>query len=594
MHQTLERAFPIVAAAIGNRFGISVAVGGTDAYTDGQSIQLPGYNGSDPQYQNYAWGYLAHEAAHIRYSDFQLDFGDSVLRRRICGAIEDVRIEHELAKVYPGTRLTLAKMVEQMLTEGRLTAQAASDHPGNILFGYILKRLRAKVLGQTVLEPLVDATREALRACFPRGALIRLEGLLSEVPEGLTCERDCLDLTDRILAMLEEECTEPTNTSVSGDSDSDSEDGDNATPEDDNDSSDTDTEHEDSSSSGSDADGAENLTDPEGPAPSDQDDEPGNDSAGADNASSGTDQPAQQDDSATPSLMDQLRATSEQDLEQDWFETAKSQLGLTPDSAEKCTLPVGLFPKGSRLVGQALANRVEQNSKALRVALQSAVQAHRQNRPQAARNGRRINPRRLTKLALGDTRVFCRSGQRVAPNCAVHILLDKSESMGETLVIQGEEVSLLTLALEASMALALALESIQGVNPAITAFPGANDESVHQVLRHGEKVRDNLGRFSVFSAYTTPMTQAVWFAAAQLLQCREPRKLLLTVTDGVPNDLPGTLSILKRCRDSGIETLGIGLGVEVGHLFPVALTIHDLAELRPQLFALSKAILLAA
>ncbi|WP_256360322.1 hypothetical protein [Methylomonas koyamae] len=101
MHQTLERAFPIVAAAIGNRFGISISVGGTEAYTDGQSIQLPGYNGSEPQYQNYAWGYLAHEAAHIRFSDFQLDFGDSVLRRRICGAIEDVRIEHELAKVYP-------------------------------------------------------------------------------------------------------------------------------------------------------------------------------------------------------------------------------------------------------------------------------------------------------------------------------------------------------------------------------------------------------------------------------------------------------------------------------------------------------------
>ncbi|OAI13191.1 nitric oxide reductase activation protein [Methylomonas koyamae] len=587
MHQTLERAFPIVAAAIGNRFGISVAVGGTDAYTDGQSIHLPGYNGSDPQYQNYAWGYLAHEAAHIRYSDFQLDFGGSVLRRRICGAIEDVRIEHELAKVYPGTRLTLARMVEQMLTEGRLTAQTASDHPGNVLFGYILKRLRAKVLDQTVLEPLVDATREALRACFPRGALIRLEGLLSEVPEGLNCERDCLDLTDRILAMLEEECTEPAATASDDQSDTD--------PEDDNTrQSDTDSAKDDQPSSDSDAEDEQNGTNPEDSAPSDQDSDPGNGSATSPNPPSGTGEPANQDSAKQASLMDQLNTLSEQDLEQDWFETAKSQLGLAPDSAEKCTLPVGLFPKGSRLVGQALANRVEQNSKALRVALQSAVQSHRQNRPQAVRNGRRIDPRRLTKLALGDARVFCRSGQRVAPNCAVHILLDKSESMDHILVIQGEEVSLLTLALEASMALALALESIQGVNPAITAFPGADDKSVHQVLRHGEKVRDNLGRFSVFAANTTPMTQAIWFAAAQLLQCREPRKLLLTVTDGVPNDLPGTLSILKRCRDSGIETIGIGLGVEVGHLFPVAVTINDLAELRPQLFELSKAMLLAA
>ncbi|WGS83946.1 VWA domain-containing protein [Methylomonas sp. UP202] len=592
MNSTLERAFPIVAAAIGNRFGISVSVGGANAYTDGHSIQLPGYDGTDPDYQTVAWGYLAHEAAHLRFSDFEIDYGDSVLRRRICGAIEDVRIEHELAKTYPGTRLTLIKVIEKMIAEGRFVAMTTHDHPGNVLYGYILKRLRATVLGQAVLTPLVDATREALRDGFPRGALIRLEGLLSEVPNALTCERDCLDLTDRILAMIEQECTEPTDTSASGDSDA--EDGDNAAPEDDNDPSETDTEHENSSSSGSDADGAESLTDPEDPAPSDQDNEPGNDSAGADHASSGTDQPAQQDESATPSLMDLLRATSEQDLEPDWFETVKAQLRLAPGTYHDLILPNGLIPTGSRLVGQALAQRVAQDSKALRVALQSAVQAHRQNRPQAVRNGRRIDPRRLSKLALGDTRVFCRSGHQVSPNSAVHLLLDTSESMDDEIVIDNVAVTLLSLALDAAMALALALESIQGVNPAITAFPGADDASVHQVLRHGEKVLGSWGRFSLSAANTTPMTQAVWFAAAQLLQCREPRKVLLVITDGVPNDKAGTLSILKRCQDNGIETLGIGLGVEVGHLFPVALSIQHVSELRHQLFELSKAMLLAA
>ena len=106
-NKTLHNAFPIVAAAIGNRFGIKVSVGGDKAYTDGKAIQLPAYNGDDPDYQAVAWGLLAHEAAHIRYSDFTLAFGGSVLRRRLSGAIEDVRIEHELAKDFPGTRLTL-------------------------------------------------------------------------------------------------------------------------------------------------------------------------------------------------------------------------------------------------------------------------------------------------------------------------------------------------------------------------------------------------------------------------------------------------------------------------------------------------------
>jgi hypothetical protein len=40
--------------------------------------------------------------------------------------------------------------------------------------------------------------------------------------------------------------------------------------------------------------------------------------------------------------------------------------------------------------------------------------------------------------------------------------------------------------------------------------------------------------------------------------------------------------------------VGVGLGLDVSHLFPIAITINDLSELRAQLFELSKAVLLAA
>src|SRR5664279_1589284 len=204
-NKTLQHAFPIVAAAIGNRFGIKVSVGGDQAYTNGKSIQLPAYAGDNPSYQDVAWGLLAHEAAHIRYSDFTLAYGGSVLRRRLAGAIEDVRIEHELAKDFPGTRLTLRTVIENMIAKGGFTASSIDDHPANILHGYVLKSLRARVLGQAVLQPLVEQTEKALKANFPKGAVIRLQGLLSEMPDGLTSEQDCLNLTDRILTMIEQE-----------------------------------------------------------------------------------------------------------------------------------------------------------------------------------------------------------------------------------------------------------------------------------------------------------------------------------------------------------------------------------------------------
>ena len=90
------------------------------------------------------------------------------------------------------------------------------------------------------------------------------------------------------------------------------------------------------------------------------------------------------------------------------------------------------------------------------------------------------------------------------------------------------------------------------------------------------------------------MTEAIWFGAASLLRCREPRKVLMVMTDGQPNDTLSTLEILQRCRDSGIETVGIGLSIDVSHLFPVAIVINELQELRTQLFELSKSVLLAA
>jgi cobaltochelatase CobT len=89
-NQTLNNAFPIVAAALGNKFGVRVMIGGEDAYTDGSTINLPAYNLEDPSYKDVAWGYLAHEAAHVRFTEF-VDFGNaatSTIRKNIVNTLE--------------------------------------------------------------------------------------------------------------------------------------------------------------------------------------------------------------------------------------------------------------------------------------------------------------------------------------------------------------------------------------------------------------------------------------------------------------------------------------------------------------------------
>jgi cobaltochelatase CobT len=589
---TLHHAFPIVAAAIGNRFGIQVKVGGDQAYTDGKLIQLPAYNGNDPDYQDYAWGLLAHEAAHLRYSDFTLAYGPSVLRRRLCGAIEDVRIEYELAKDFPGTRLTLRTVIEKMIASGGFVAANQDDHPANVLYGYVLKSLRARVLGQTALNPLVEISEQVLKSHFPAGAVIRLKGLLSEVPDSLTSEADCLHLADRILTLIEQECEnsaqehtqQQQNQAAQGNADNEASGSKGDTePDDDHDRSGTNTDDADSSqvSSGTDE-------------TADRDDTAGRDimpSQMSDKELAG-----QEDGSDYQSLMATLQSASDADFDRDVFDMVKSALALDDRDAPETVMPIGLKPLGNAAAGLGLLNHVQSESVKIRATLQGWVQSQSLARSHPACRGRRVIGRRLPQLALGDPKVFARRVVKPTPNTAIHVLLDKSDSMDEPVLGDKHQsvANRLSIALEASMALALAFEGIAGVNPGMTAFPGRDDTSVFRLLEHGERVRANSAAFSLRAGGTTPMAEAVWFAAAALLRCREPRKVLLVMTDGQPNDILSTLEILQRCRNSGIETVGVGLGIDVSHLFPVAITINELRELRTQLFALSKAVLLAA
>ncbi len=604
-NRTLHNAFPIVAAAIGNRFGIKVSVGGDQAYTDGKSIQLPAYEGDDPDYQDYAWGLLAHEAAHIRYSDFTLRFGHSVLRRRLCGAIEDVRIEHELAKDFPGTRLTIRTVIEKMIAKGDFVASSIDDHPANILYSFVLKSLRAKVLGQSALQPLVEQTELALNAKFPKGAVTRLKGLLSEVPLGLQSESDCLQLTDRILTMIEQEfeqqrqCNQAQQ-SVDEDTLSDQ--------------TDTDDAEQDTDSADSDCPDSKDEMEPDQRLPTDTDADPSSESAGNDdsNPKNPDDEPTTSSDSSSSNpqgndeenteitdpmgILQNLLSAGDGDIEQDLFESLKSVLSLAAENVSELLMPSGHESPMDERAGAFLLRKVQGESGKIRAALQGLVQSQTLNRSQHASRGRRMDGKRLHRLPLGETKLFQRKQAKTAPNTAIHLLLHKSESMGyQVSDSQGQPIgSRMPIALEATLALALAFEGIPGVNPGVTAFPGHNDDSVFRLLEHGQRVNARTGAFSLAATGSTPMTEAIWFGAASLLRCREPRKVLMVMTDGQPNDTLSTLDILQRCRDSGIETVGVGLGLDVSHLFPIAITINDLSELRAQLFDLSKSVLLAA
>lgn len=61
---------PIIVKNYARKFGVTVRMQGSLAYTNGKTITIPRLDITDPIKARLAYGYLAHESAHVRYTDF--------------------------------------------------------------------------------------------------------------------------------------------------------------------------------------------------------------------------------------------------------------------------------------------------------------------------------------------------------------------------------------------------------------------------------------------------------------------------------------------------------------------------------------------
>ena len=595
MLHTLRNALPIVAAALGRKFGVEVGVGGHMAHTDGRRIQIPDIP-DDLASRDLAWGYLAHEAAHVRYTDFGV-YGEAAregpLQETLQNRIEDVRIERALARPYPGTQATIAAVLRRMLAEGRLAAPAPTDHPAQVLAAYLLLALRHEVLGQDVLAAEARKAADALAQVFPAAFIARLRSLMGEVP-GLNSTAEAVDLARRIRRLVEEEAgaslpaagqpeEEESDDSREGEADGGEpdrkrgqgrhedggpeSDGSAGTPEADEDGS-----HE--QGSGTDA--------------TDQGDEaPGNGAADAD----------RKDADGCRNALAAVLAAGAGDCDGDLFAKVGQLLGTQANASNAIRLPLAEDYAGNALAGMRLLARVQAESARLNARLQGLVQANRMDRPRPVRRGRRLDTRRLHRVAVADDRIFARRAHHSAPNTAVHLLVDLSGSMAAAVDRNDRSVTTRTeSALESALALALALDGIPGVTVATTAFPGraGTADRVTRMVQHGQSPRACAGAFIQSARGGTPMAQALWFAAADLLACREERRMLMVLTDGEPDDTPEALRLLGLCRQAGIEAVGVGIGVDVRHLFQTAIEVTEAKDLKGALFGVAERLLLGA
>lgn len=544
MNHPLKNALPIVAAAYGEKFGVKVLIQGQDAFTDGERIVIPTANPDDPHYQQIAWGYLTHEAAHIRHTNFDMvqKASSKPIRKALLNIIEDVRIENELAKDYPGTRRSISQVIEYMVDTQQMSVPEQLE-PASNLQAWLLFRLRCHFLGQKALTPLYQAVDERVRQLFPAAAMSRLSAMLTAVPS-LASTGEVLKLVDAIVAMLEEESRPPQDES---DADSGNDIGQDAS-NDSNNSSDSQTPETDSSATGD----------------SDNSDQ-------ADNLRQALEASAAQFEPDTFAQVAEVLS-----------EQAEGHLGVTPLSLPQA--------EQAMLGDEAILTLSASESAQIRARLRGMVQSSQDNRNHAKRHGLRVATHRLAASQAGESRLFIQRQPRIAPNAAVHLLVDISGSMGKP-IGEGNR-KYFHVANEAALALAMALEGIPGVVPAVSYFPGIHQE-VSIALLPKQSVRHRAACFDQKPRGCTPMAQAMWFAANSLLAQKQKRKLMIVLTDGDPDDWAATHDIVDRCRRSGFELLGIGIQTRsVEKFFPQSIVINDVKDLKRELFEVTQQLLI--
>ena len=163
-------------------------------------------------------------------------------------------------------------------------------------------------------------------------------------------------------------------------------------------------------------------------------------------------------------------------------------------------------------------------------------------------SGRKLAPGRLVKLATGDPRIFRKKTEVKLVNTAIVVLLDLSGSMH----------SRYRVANAAAFALHNTLYGLKGVAVCSLEFSGKDRApEINMLVDFGKKPQSDNFNHHPFDG--TPTHNAIWAGRVLLLQRPEPRKIMLILTDGCPDNDQETRAATKRTMNDGIEIAALGI-----------------------------------
>ncbi|HOH73727.1 MAG TPA: hypothetical protein PLS43_08830, partial [Syntrophales bacterium] len=193
--KTVIGALRHTLAALAERRGLRLTVGGDTAYTNGKIVNIPVLPEEDEVAALLAEGYVDHEAAHVRWTNF------SVPNNRWFNILEDVRIERLQGETYPGAKINLRRLAAALAGGPEDVVVPPDDKPIAQFQAWLLARERRLVLGHDALGGWEQAVEEHCRKRYGNGFCDLFVSLADRVA---FCQstQDCADLADKIMDLI--------------------------------------------------------------------------------------------------------------------------------------------------------------------------------------------------------------------------------------------------------------------------------------------------------------------------------------------------------------------------------------------------------
>ena len=588
---------------------VTVKVGAYCASTDGNEIRIP-FPDAKTDFQMLT-SLLMHEASHCRYTDFKADFQSNKLVHSFVNAIEDARIEALIGQVYAGSSFMFKDLYLKMLP--KIVSRMIGQNPIQV-FGLWLNCRAFVFFGKPYVEEYEEKIGEYLKTVFPSQMLDQVSGLMDRRLPGLKSTSDVVDLSKEIFDIFVP-CLKAMMKSQGDPQEGDGEgNGENASDSDelfDGDSSGNaegsksngangskpGSETEDKTSEDGDGNGSgEGETVPENGAAADAKEGAESDSSDKADSSAGSQKASGGTSGAATSLTDGERSALLEELEENGQEIpeenlmeAKELLNKMKDRKEPVAGLVQITHSSREQIsrkplqnGTRGAERImkaQDCARRIRNALMGLIEAKARSYSYYSDSGLKIDKRRLSRLAVWDTKVFRKKDEVKGEDCAIMLLADTSGSMERDWV--EEEYA-------ACLGIALALRNERNVDVGFTTFSSCAE----QILPLGAKsllaYQTEIG--ASFHRNSTRTDLALIAALQELSFSRRKRKIVLVMTDGQSDNTLDTRQAIEALNRNHCEVYALGIGCRVleADLYQGCFSIPDISALAQSLSDFSK------